>query len=65
MAFRYIFPLAKLLLFGVLDEKTQQVKGAIELPGLLSFLADSVKTKVQGLSDFKNFTHPPTYRPLF
>ena len=35
-------PMPKLLLFGVLDEKTQQVKGAIELPGLLSFLADTV-----------------------
>ena len=51
---------AKLLLFGVLDEKTQQVKGAIELPGLLSFLADnSVKTKVQGLNDFPKSLHPP------
>ncbi|SUL41525.1 Cytochrome d ubiquinol oxidase subunit I [Staphylococcus aureus] len=51
---------AKLLLFGVLDEKTQQVNGAIELPGLLSFLADnSVKTKVQGLNDFPKSLHPP------
>lgn len=34
-------------------KRPQQVKGAIELPGLLSFLADnSVKTKVQGLNDF-------------
>ncbi|HDR2085527.1 TPA: cytochrome ubiquinol oxidase subunit I, partial [Staphylococcus aureus] len=42
------------------DEKTQQVKGAIELPGLLSFLADnSVKTKVQGLNDFPKSLHPP------
>ena len=39
-------------------KRLNKVKGAIELPGLLSFLADnSVKTKVQGLNDFpKKFT---------
>ncbi|SUL34028.1 Cytochrome d ubiquinol oxidase subunit I [Staphylococcus aureus] len=48
MAFRYIFP-CQIIIIGVLDEKTQQVKGAIELPGLLSFLADnSVKLKYKG-----------------
>ncbi|RIP14946.1 cytochrome ubiquinol oxidase subunit I, partial [Staphylococcus gallinarum] len=32
---------ADLVLFGSLDEKTQEVNGAIKIPGLLSFLADN------------------------
>ena len=44
---------ANLVFFGVLNEKTHEVTGAIEIPGLLSFLADdSFKTKVKGLTDF-------------
>ena len=39
---------ANLVFFGVLNEKTHEVSGAIEIPGLLSFLADdSFKTKLK------------------
>ncbi|WP_114603648.1 cytochrome ubiquinol oxidase subunit I [Staphylococcus sp. EZ-P03] len=51
---------ADLVLFGVLDEKTQEVKGAIKLPGLLSFLSDNnVKTEVKGLNSFPKDEQPP------
>ncbi|RXK18837.1 cytochrome ubiquinol oxidase subunit I [Macrococcus sp. DPC7161] len=51
---------ANLILFGVLDEKTQEIKGALELPGLLSFLADSsTSTVVKGLNDIKADERPP------
>ena len=34
-------------------KKTQEVEGAIKIPGMLSFLADNnVNTKVEGLNDF-------------
>lgn len=51
---------ANLVLFGVLNEKTQEVSGAIEIPGVLSFLADnSFKTTVKGLNDFPKNDLPP------
>lgn len=51
---------ANLVLFGSLDEKTEKVKGAIEIPGVLSFLADNnVNTKVKGLNDFPKELRPP------
>ena len=51
---------ANLVFFGVLNEKTHEVSGAIEIPGLLSFLADdSFKTKVKGLNDFPKNDLPP------
>ena len=51
---------ANLVFFGVLNEKTHEVSGAIEIPGLLSFLADdSFKTKVKGLNDFPKHDLPP------
>ena len=49
-----------LVFFGVLNEKTQEVEGAIKIPGMLSFLADNnVNTKVEGLNDFPkmNYLH--------
>ncbi|NWK84472.1 cytochrome ubiquinol oxidase subunit I [Staphylococcus sp. GSSP0090] len=51
---------ADLVLFGSLDEKTQEVNGAIKIPGLLSFLADNnTNTEVKGLDDFPKELHPP------
>lgn len=51
---------ADLVLFGVLDEKTQEVKGAIKIPGMLSFLADSsFDTKVVGLDEIPKDEQPP------
>lgn len=51
---------ADLVFFGVLDENTQEVKGAIKIPGMLSFLADnSFDTEVKGLDDFPKDTLPP------
>ena len=48
-----IHNLSDLVFFGVLNEKTQEVEGAIKIPGMLSFLADNnVNTKVEGLNDF-------------
>src|SRR5699024_2247606 len=51
---------ANLVLFGTLDEETQEVSGAIKLPSILSFLADNnVNTEVKGLNDFPEELHPP------
>lgn len=51
---------ANLVFFGVLNEKTHEVSGAIEIPGLLSFLADnSFTTKVKGLNEFPKNDLPP------
>lgn len=51
---------ADLVFFGVLNEKTQEITGAIKIPGMLSFLADNnVNTKVEGLNDFPKDTLPP------
>lgn len=51
---------ANLALFGVLNEKTHEVSGALEIPGLLSFLADnSFNTKVKGLNEFPKNELPP------
>lgn len=51
---------ANLVFFGVLNEKTNEVSGAIEIPGMLSFLADnSLKTTVKGLNDFPKNELPP------
>ncbi|MGT2652639.1 cytochrome ubiquinol oxidase subunit I [Staphylococcus aureus] len=41
-------------------KRLSKLKVRLQLPGLLSFLADnSVKTKVQGLNDFPKSLHPP------
>ncbi len=51
---------ADLVLFGSLDEKTQEVSGAIKLPSILSFLADNnTNTEVKGLNEFPKELHPP------
>ncbi|MDT4037024.1 cytochrome ubiquinol oxidase subunit I, partial [Staphylococcus hominis] len=51
---------ADLVFFGVLNEKTQEVSGAIKIPGLLSFLADNnINTKVKGLNEFPKNDLPP------
>ena len=51
---------ADLVLFGSLDEKTQEVNGAIKIPGLLSFLADNnTNTEVKGLDEFPKDLQPP------
>lgn len=51
---------ADLVLFGYLDEKSQEVKGAIKIPGALSFLSDNnFNTEVKGLNDFKSDETPP------
>ncbi|MCD8917891.1 cytochrome ubiquinol oxidase subunit I [Staphylococcus gallinarum] len=51
---------ADLVLFGTLDEKTQEISGAIKIPGVLSFLADNnFNTKVKGLDEFPKELRPP------
>ncbi|RFD68478.1 cytochrome ubiquinol oxidase subunit I [Staphylococcus pasteuri] len=51
---------ANLVFFGVLNDKTKEVSGAIEIPGMLSFLADNnTKTTVKGLNDFPKNELPP------
>lgn len=51
---------ADLVLFGSLNEKTQEVSGAVKIPGVLSFLADNnINTKVKGLDDFPKELRPP------
>ncbi|MGJ5714319.1 cytochrome ubiquinol oxidase subunit I [Staphylococcus equorum] len=51
---------ADLIFFGSLDEETQEVSGAIKIPGLLSFLADNnTDTEVKGLNEFPEELHPP------
>ncbi|RIP36173.1 cytochrome ubiquinol oxidase subunit I [Staphylococcus gallinarum] len=51
---------ADLVLFGTLDEKTQEVSGAVKIPGVLSFLADNnFNTKVKGLDEFPKELRPP------
>ena len=51
---------ADLVFFGVLNENTQEVSGAIKIPGLLSFLADNnINTKVKGLNEFPKNDLPP------
>ena len=51
---------ADLVLFGVLDEKNQEVHGAIKIPALLSFLSDNnINTEVEGLNEFPKNEQPP------
>ncbi|GGI41426.1 cytochrome ubiquinol oxidase subunit I [Mammaliicoccus stepanovicii] len=51
---------ADLVLFGYVDEKNQEVKGAIKIPGALSFLSDNnFNTEVKGLNEFKKDETPP------
>ncbi|WP_271402177.1 cytochrome ubiquinol oxidase subunit I [Salinicoccus roseus] len=51
---------ADLVLFGVLDEETQEVSYAIKIPSVLSFLAgNSFDTEVTGLNDIPEDEHPP------
>ncbi|TDM14961.1 cytochrome ubiquinol oxidase subunit I [Macrococcus bovicus] len=51
---------ADLVLFGTVDEKAQEIKGAIKIPGMLSFLADnSIDTEIKGLNDIPVDERPP------
>ncbi|ALM56628.1 cytochrome ubiquinol oxidase subunit I [Staphylococcus equorum] len=51
---------ADLIFFGSLDEETQEVSGAIKIPGILSFLADNnTDTEVKGLNEFPEELHAP------
>lgn len=53
---------ADLLLGGTLDPETQEVKGALVLPGALSILAGgTTDTEVKGLNDFPQELWPPLY----
>lgn len=51
---------ADLILFGVLDEETQEVNYEIRIPWMLSFLSgNSFDTEVTGLNDIPEENHPP------
>ncbi|MGN8055058.1 cytochrome ubiquinol oxidase subunit I [Pedobacter sp. 22163] len=53
-------PSAPLVIGGIYDAKTQKLKGAIELPGMLSFLAHhDFKAEVIGLDKFAPKDRPP------
>ncbi|MEY9094692.1 cytochrome ubiquinol oxidase subunit I [Paenibacillus sp. RC84] len=53
---------APLAIFGKVDEATQSIKGAIELPGFLSLLAGNrFDTVVRGLNEFPRENWPPLY----
>ncbi|MCD2136517.1 MULTISPECIES: cytochrome ubiquinol oxidase subunit I [Salinicoccus] len=53
-------PYADLVLFGVLDEETQEVNYALRIPWALSFLSgNSFDTEVTGLNDIPEEEHPP------
>ncbi|QDP42261.1 cytochrome ubiquinol oxidase subunit I [Radiobacillus deserti] len=53
---------APLAIGGFTDKETQEVKGAIEIPWALSFLAgNSFETEVVGLNDFPEELWPPLY----
>ncbi|SFS82736.1 cytochrome ubiquinol oxidase subunit I [Marininema halotolerans] len=53
---------APLALGGVTDTQEQRLKGAVEIPWMLSFLAGNrFDTVVQGLNDFPRDTWPPSY----
>ena len=51
---------ADLVLFGILDEETQEVKYELRIPWVLSILAgNSVDTEVTGLNDIPEDERPP------
>ncbi|MBO9130343.1 cytochrome ubiquinol oxidase subunit I [Bacillus sp. 165] len=53
---------ADLVLFGILDEKTEEIKYEIRIPKFLSFLAgSSFDTKVTGLNETPQDERPPLY----
>ncbi|WP_091742798.1 cytochrome ubiquinol oxidase subunit I [Marininema mesophilum] len=53
---------APLSIGGVTDNEEGKLKGAIEIPGMLSFLAGNrFDTVVKGLNDFPRDTWPPFY----
>lgn len=55
-------PHAPLAIFGHVDEASQSIRGAIELPSMLSFLATNrFDGVVRGLNDFPRDTWPPLY----
>lgn len=55
-------PHAPLAIFGHVDEATRSIKGALELPSMLSFLATNrFDGVVRGLEDFPRDTWPPLY----
>lgn len=53
---------APLAIFGVADPESGEVKGGIEIPGALSFLAgNSFDTVVKGLNEYPEELWPPLY----
>ncbi|WP_020008791.1 cytochrome ubiquinol oxidase subunit I [Salinicoccus albus] len=51
---------ADLVLFGMLDEESQEINYELRIPGFLSFLAgSSFDTEVTGLNDIPEENHPP------
>ncbi len=51
---------APLIIGGIPDEEKQEVKYAIKLPGMLSFLAHgNMSAEVKGLNDIPKEDHPP------
>lgn len=51
---------APLLIGGIPDEETQEVKGALKIPGFLSYLAfGNLKAEVTGLDQFPRDEWPP------
>ena len=51
---------APLLIGGIPNEETQEIKGAIEIPGLLSFMSyGSFDAEVKGLNEFPEDERPP------
>lgn len=55
-------PYAPLAIFGSVDEAAQQVRGGIEIPGLLSFLATNhFDGVVKGLNEFPREHWPPLF----
>ncbi|MFC4766646.1 cytochrome ubiquinol oxidase subunit I [Effusibacillus consociatus] len=53
---------ADLIIGGVLDKETNEVKGALEIPGALSILAHgSPNAEVKGLNEFPQELWPPLY----
>lgn len=57
---------APLSLWGFPDEKNQKLRGAISIPGMLSFLAKGdVNAEIQGLNDFPKDELPPVALPFY
>ncbi len=56
-------PRAPLTLFGWVDEKAEEVRGGVAIPGLLSLLTyNDIDAPVKGLREFKKEDRPPVNR---